>query len=70
MTGEPMDTEIIQEAIDQLKRREFKTLVKEAIKEWLDEQSVKVGRWSARFIGLSVLGALAYFVLTTQGWHK
>ena len=66
--GEP--TDVVQEAVNQMQRREFKLLVKEAIKEWLDEQTTKVGKWSLRFIGFAVLGALTYFILTQQGWHK
>ena len=62
--------EVVKEAIDQLQRREFKALVKEAIKEWLDEQTNKVGKWSLRIIVGLVLAALVYFVLTQHGWHK
>lgn len=62
--------EVVKEAIDQLQRREFKALVKEAIKEWLDEQTNKVGKWSIRFLSMAALGALAYFILTQHGWHK
>ncbi len=64
------NSQVVQEAINDLKRREFKSLVKEAIKEWLDEQATKVGKWSLRFFVLAALGALTYFILTTQGWHK
>ena len=62
--------EVVKEAIDQLQRREFKALVKEAIKEWLDEQTNKVGKWSLRIIVGLVLAALVYFILTQHGWHK
>lgn len=64
------NAEVVKEAIDQLQRREFKTLVKEAIKEWLDEQTNKVGKWSLRIIVGLVLAALVYFILTQHGWHK
>lgn len=64
------NAEVVKEAIDQLQRREFKALVKEAIKEWLDEQTNKVGKWSLRIIVGLVLAALVYFVLTQHGWHK
>lgn len=64
------NAEVVKEAIDQLQRREFKALVKEAIKEWLDEQTNKVGKWSLRVMVGLVLGALAYFILTQHGWHK
>lgn len=64
------NAEVVKEAIDQLQRREFKALVKEAIKEWLDEQTNKVGKWSLRIIVGLVLAALVYFILTQHGWHK
>ena len=64
------NAEVVKEAIDQLQRREFKALVKEAIKEWLDDQTNKVGKWSLRIIVGLVLAALVYFVLTQHGWHK
>lgn len=64
------NAEVVKEAIDQLQRREFKALVKEAIKEWLDEQTNKVGKWSLRIIVGLILAALVYFVLTQHGWHK
>ena len=68
--GDSPNVEVVRDAVNQMKRREFKTLVKEAIKEWLDEQTVKVGKWSLRFIALACLGALTYFILTQQGWSK
>lgn len=64
------NAEVVKEAIDQLQRREFKALVKEAIKEWLDEQTNKVGKWSLRIIVGLILAALVYFILTQHGWHK
>jgi len=60
----------VQEILDNFKRAELKLVVKEAIKEWLDEQATKMGRWSIRFIALSALGALAYFILISNGWNK
>lgn len=68
--GEGPVHEIVQDAINEMKKREFKNLVKDAIKEWLDEQSVKVGKWSLRFIAMMILGALTYFILTQNGWSK
>ena len=62
--------DVIKDAIHEMQRREFKQLIKEAIREWLDDQATKVGKWSIRFFALAALGALAYFILTTQGWHK
>lgn len=47
-----------------------KRIVKEAIKEWLDEQVLTFGKWSLRVIFGVILGALTYFVLAMNGWHK
>jgi len=68
--GDTPSTEEIKEALGKLRKTELKAVVKEAIKEWLDEQAIVVGRWSFRFMVLSAVGALSYFILTQQGWHK
>lgn len=49
---------------------EMKRVIKEAIREWLDEQFSKFGRWS--FYGLLALATtvILYMSLTTNGWHK
>lgn len=61
----------IKAALRDFKKSEIKAVVKSAIKEWLDEQAAKVGRWSIQFMAMAALGALAYFILTNQGWvHK
>jgi len=69
--GDNNSPEEIKEALGKLRKSEMKAVVKEAIKEWLDEQATIIGKWSFRFILMSALGVLAYFVLTSQGWsHK
>lgn len=68
--GDPPTTEEVKHALSTMRRAELKQVVKEAIKEWLDEQAMVVGKWSFRFFLLSALGALSYFILTSQGWHK
>ena len=71
MTYEDHSAEEIKKALAGMRQAEMKAIVKEAIKEWLDEQAILIGKWSFRFFLLSVLGALTYFVLTAQGWtHK
>ncbi len=60
----------IRLALQNFHKNEIKLVVKEAIKEWLDGQAVIVGKWSLRFILMAALGALTYFILTTNGWHK
>lgn len=47
-----------------------KRVMKEAIKEWLDEQFTKVGKWTAACFLSCLLAALAYLILWTNGWHK
>lgn len=68
--GDTNTPEEIKEALSKLRKSEMKAVVKEAIKEWLDEQAMLIGKWSFRFILMSALGVLAYFILTSQGWHK
>ena len=55
-------------------REERKRLIKEAMregfKEWLDEITLKFGRWSIRGLALAGFGALVYFILTHTGWVK
>jgi len=47
-----------------------KQALKDALKEWLDERVADVGWWSVRTLTLLGLGALVYFILQTNGWHK
>jgi hypothetical protein len=50
--------------------QETKDALKEALKEWLDEKFSQFGKWSAGGIMVAVLGALTYFILQVNGWHK
>lgn len=47
---------------------EIKDVLKEALKEWLDDKFTAFGKWS--FYGLCSAGmfALIYFILTINGW--
>lgn len=47
-----------------------KELIKQAISEWLDKQFATLGKWTLGGICSAGLAALAFWVLTTQGWHK
>lgn len=47
----------------------FKEAAKEAITEWMDEKFAKLGKWSAGTIVVAALGALAFFILWTNGWR-
>lgn len=58
------------EAADVADADEKKRIVKEALKEWLDEKFAAFGRWSAMTIGAAALAALLYFILRLNGWYK
>lgn len=45
-----------------------KEVLKQALKEWLDEKFAQLGRWSLSTITLLTLGALVYFILSVNGW--
>jgi hypothetical protein len=47
-----------------------KQAVKEAIKEWLDEQFAAFGKWSFMALMSAAFAGLAYLALTGAGWHK
>lgn len=47
-----------------------KEAVKEALKEWLDEQFARVGRWTVYGIVAAGLVALVYFILMHNGWRQ
>ena len=53
---------------------ERKLLIKEALLEFLREQwhgwESGAGRWFLRAVMVAIFGALVYFVLWSQGWHK
>lgn len=48
----------------------IKEALKEALKEWLDEKYATFGKYSLTTVGAALLFAIAYFILTAQGWHK
>jgi hypothetical protein len=47
-----------------------KRLIKEAFKEWLDDKVLRFGWFSLATIATLAVGALFYFILISQGWHK
>ena len=66
-----MKQEDTERILGELSRHELKLIVKAAIKEWLDEQTLKFGKWSIRWLGMAAMGAVLYFILLAQGWtHK
>jgi hypothetical protein len=49
---------------------EAKRIIKEALKEWMDDRFADFGRWSFGAIMAAVFAALTYFMLWANGWHK
>jgi hypothetical protein len=47
-----------------------KEAVKEALKEWLDEKFLMVGKYTVNGIIAAGLVGLVYFILTNQGWKE
>lgn len=47
---------------------ELKQIMKEAVKEWMNEQFVALGKWTARAVAAAIFGALALFALSVNGW--
>lgn len=47
-----------------------KQVLKEALREWLDEKFAAFGKWSLSAIAAAALAALTYFILSMNGWHK
>lgn len=50
------------EMTDEQRRDEGKQVVKEALKEWLDEKFASFGKWSLGAIAASALVAVVYFI--------
>lgn len=56
---------------ENLSKEEVKEATKDAIKEWMDEKFIQVGKWSVSVLTVAALGALTYFILVSNGWrHK
>lgn len=53
-----------------LKDAEAKRIIKEAIREWLDEQFMKFGRWSFYGMLAAATTLILYMTLVVNGWHK
>lgn len=49
---------------------EMKRIIKEALREWLDEKFMAFGKWSMASFAAMALAALVYFILWVNGWHK
>lgn len=57
-------------AMPDLTPEEQKDVVKQALKEWLNEQFAAFGRWSMFGILAMAFSAIVYVWLLDHGWHK
>lgn len=55
---------------DEEQRDLIKSAAKDAIKEWLDDQFAKFGKWSMAALASAALAGLVYFILNVSGWHR
>lgn len=53
-----------------VEKEEQKAIVKEALKEWLDAQWAVIGKWTVKGAAAAIFSAVAYWWLTTHGWHR
>lgn len=47
-----------------------KRIIKEALKEWMDERYAEFGRWAFVSIMAFIFAGLVYFALIASGWHR
>ena len=55
--------------LDENQKEEQKDLIKEAFKEWLDEKASQFGKWTLKYIGTAIVGAMLYY-LVVNGFLK
>jgi hypothetical protein len=53
-----------------MSEQDIKEALKQAIKEWMDEKVLLFGKWSLGTIASAGVFALAYFILSVNGFHK
>lgn len=53
----------------QERKKFMKDAFKEAIREYMDDSVRAFGKWSLRTLGIAVIVALLYFVLSINGWQ-
>lgn len=54
---------------NRIERQYDKEVIKEALREWLDDKFAQFGRWSLMGLAAAVLALIAYMILTTHGWR-
>lgn len=60
--------EEIRAALASIKREEMKSIVRDAIREWLTEQLSVFGWWTLRGILAMALAMVLYFSMVKAGW--
>lgn len=50
--------------------QELKEVLKEALKEWLDDKFTIFGKWSLGTLSALGLAAIVIFILNMNGWHQ
>lgn len=53
-----------------LSPEEARRIMRSAIKEWMDEQLILVGKWTLKGILVMAFGGAVYLALTDLGWHR
>ncbi|HEY0181275.1 MAG TPA: hypothetical protein VGC09_00570 [Rhodopila sp.] len=48
----------------------LRTAIKEALREWLDQQFATFGRWTMAGLMSAALLGVVYLALTGMGWKK
>lgn len=51
-----------------LNSNDQKELIKQAIKEWMDEKYAEIGRWTVRVVLTSALSGLLFWYIQTKGF--
>lgn len=51
-------------------KEEQKEIIKEALKEWLDEKFLTFGKWSFLSVAALFVAAVVYFILFAHGWKQ
>jgi hypothetical protein len=59
-----MEPEVLMSEQDQ------KEVLKEALREWLDDKFTVLGKWTARALAAAVFAAIVYFLLWANGLSK
>jgi hypothetical protein len=51
-------------------KEEMKLVMKESLKEWMDEKFITFGKWSLASFAAACIAGVVYFILWINGWAK